>query len=261
MMNVIGEGDDVLLYLDGRRTYMVRVESGKQFHTHRGYVELGELIGRPYGSTVMSSLNISFYALKPLVRDRIMKTNRRTQVLYPKDIGHILLHVGVGAGSRVVEAGTGSGALTMALAEAVRPGGRIYSYDINPKFQGVAAGNIERAGLMEYVELKEGDITAGIEETDVDSVILDLATPWLVVHHAYEALAGSGVFVSFSPTIEQVMKTVYALKQHPFIEVETIELLLRNITVAENRTRPRTQMLGHSGYITAARKVIGEGNP
>jgi tRNA (adenine57-N1/adenine58-N1)-methyltransferase len=261
MMNVIGEGDDVLLYLDGRRTYMVRVEAGKQFHTHRGYVELGELIGRPYGSTIMSSLNISFHALKPLIRDRVLKTDRRTQVLYPKDIGFILLHVGVGAGSRVVEAGTGSGALTMALAEAVRPGGRIYSYDINPKFQGVAAGNIERAGLMEYVELKEGDITVGIDEADVDAVILDLATPWLVVSHAYEALAGSGVFVSFSPTIEQVMKTVYALKEHPFIEVETIELLLRNYTVAENRTRPRTQMLGHSGYITTARKVIPEGNP
>ena len=261
MMNVIGEGDDVLLYLDGRRTYMVRVEAGKQFHTHRGYVELGELIGRPYGSTIMSSLNISFHALKPLVRDRVLKTDRRTQVLYPKDIGYILLHVGVGSGSRVVEAGTGSGALTMALAEAVKPGGRIYSYDINPKFQGVAAGNIERARLMEYVELKEGDITVGIDESDVDAVILDLATPWLVVQHAYEALAGSGVFVSFSPTIEQVMKTVYALKEHPFIEVETIELLLRNYTVAENRTRPRTQMLGHSGYITTARKVIGEDNP
>jgi len=255
-MKVIGEGDDVLLYLDGRRTYMVRVEEGRQFHTHRGYVELGELIGRPYGSTVMSSLNVGFHALRPLVRDRILKTDRRTQVLYPKDIGYILLHVGVGAGSRVVEAGTGSGALTMALAEAVAPIGRVYSYDINPKFQGVAAGNIERAGLMEHVELKERDITEGIDEEDLDAVILDLATPWLVIPHAYEALAGSGVLVSFSPTIEQVMKTVVALKEHPFIEVETIELLLRNITVAENRTRPQTQMLGHSGYITAARKII-----
>ena len=257
-MGVIGEGDDVLLYLDDRRTYQVRVEAGKQFHTHKGFVELGDLVGRPYGSPAISSLGVRFHALRPLVRDRILKTDRRTQVLYPKDIGYLLLRMGIGAGSRVVEAGTGSGALTCALADAVRPDGNVYSYEINPRFQRVAAGNIERAGLMEYVDLKEGDVTEGIDETDVDAVVLDMATPWLVVPLAYDALAGSGVFASFSPTIEQVMKTVSALRERPFVEVETIELMLRRITVAENKTRPQTVMIGHSGYITSARKVLKE---
>jgi tRNA (adenine57-N1/adenine58-N1)-methyltransferase len=255
-MSSIAEGDDVLLYLDKKRTYMVRVEADRQFHTHKGFVELGELIGRPYGSPVVSSLGVEFHALRPLIRDRILKTDRRTQVLYPKDIGYLLLQLDVASGSRVVEAGTGSGALTMALASAVRPDGRVYTYEINPKFQRVAAGNIERAGLAEYVELKEGDVTGGIDEEGVDAVILDLATPWAVVPLAYEALAGGGVFASFSPTIEQVMKTVSEIREHTFIDVETVELIMRNITVAENKTRPQTLMIGHSGYLTTARKVL-----
>ena len=255
-MTNIGEGDDILLYLDGKRTYMIRVEAGSQFHTHKGYVELDEIIGRPYGSPLVSSLGIRFIALKPLIRDRILKTDRRTQVLYPKDIGYIMILLGVGSGCRVVEAGTGSGALTLSLVDAVRPDGIIYSYEINPKFQRVAARNIERAKLMDFVELREGDVTQGIEVANVDAVVLDMAVPWLVVPHAYEALAGSGVFVSFSPTIEQVMKTTYALKEMPFVEIKTIELMLRKITVAENKTRPQTQMLGHSGYITSARKIL-----
>ena len=255
-MNPIQEGDDIILYLDSRRTYMVKVEADKQFHTHKGFVELGELIGKPYGTTVISSLGISFYVIKPLIRDRILKTDRRTQVLYPKDISFILLQMGIEPGSRIVEAGTGSGALTMAMANIVRPDGIIYSYDINPKFQKVARGNIERAGLGDYVELKIGNITEGIAEQGVDGVILDMATPWLVVPHVYESLGGSGIFLSFSPTIEQVMKTVYEMNKLPFIEIETIELMLRNITVAENRTRPKTQMIGHSGYLTSARKII-----
>jgi tRNA (adenine57-N1/adenine58-N1)-methyltransferase len=257
-MGNISEGDDVLLYLDGSRTYMIRVEDGKQFHTHKGFIELGVLIGVPFGSRVVSSLGIKFYALKPLITDRILKTDRRTQVLYPKDVGYIIHRLDVGSGSRVVEAGTGSGALTMALAYAVRPDGRIYSYEINPRFQGVAMGNIERAGLLDYVELKGGDVTQGIDEEDVDAVVLDMATPWLVVQLAHDVLAGGGVFASFSPTIEQVMKTVSKLNEHPFVEIDTIELILRNITVAENRTRPQTRMVGHSGYITTARKVQGD---
>jgi len=255
-MNPIKEGDDIILYLDKRRTYMVKVEADRQFHTHKGYVEIGELIGKPYGTTLVSSLGISFYVIKPLIRDRILKTDRKTQVLYPKDISYILLQMGIGPGSRIVEAGTGSGALTMAMANIVRPDGMIYSYDINPKFQKVASRNIERSGLEDYVELKIGNITLGIDERGVDGVILDMATPWMVVPHVYESLGGSGMFLSFSPTIEQVMKTVAAIRELPFIEIETIELMLRNITVAENRTRPQTQMIGHSGYLTSARKII-----
>jgi tRNA (adenine57-N1/adenine58-N1)-methyltransferase len=255
-MSLIKEGDEILLYLDSRRTYKVKVEDTKQFHTHKGFIEFSDLIGRPYGIVITSSLGVSFYALKPLIRDRVLKTDRRTQVLYPKDIGYILFQLGLGSGSKVVEAGTGSGALTIALANAVRPEGKVYSYDILERHQNTARGNIDRSGLMPYVELKIGDVLECKLEGDLDAVILDMATPWFVVPRAWEALTGSGMFLSFSPTIEQVIKTVDQLRQHPFIEVETVELLLRNITVAHNKTRPKTQMIGHSGYLTTARKVL-----
>jgi tRNA (adenine57-N1/adenine58-N1)-methyltransferase len=255
-MTLIKEGDEIYLVLDHRRNYKVQVEQDKQFHTHKGFIELGEIIGKPYGIIVTSSLGVSFYVLKPLIRDRVLKTDRHTQVLYPKDISYILFQLGIGPGSRVVEAGTGSGALTMALANVVRPDGKIYSYDISEKHQNTAAKNIERSGLMPYVDLGIHDITQGIPHEDVDAVILDMATPWQVVKHAWDAMAGSAVFLSFSPTIEQVMKTTEELNNHPFIEVETIELMLREITVAYNKTRPKTQMIGHSGYLTSTRKVM-----
>ena len=254
-MTLIKEGDEIYLVLDHRRNYKVQVQKDKQFHTHKGFIELGELINQPYGITVTSSLGVSFYVLKPLIRDRVLKTDRRTQVLYPKDIGYILLQLGIGPGSTVVEAGTGSGALTMALANVVRPNGKVYSYDINEKHQNTAAKNIQKSGLMPYVDLDILDITKGIPQEDVDAVILDMATPWQVIEHAWKAMAGSAVFLSFSPIIEQVMKTTEELNKHPFIEIETVELMLREITVAYNKTRPKTQMIGHSGYLTSARKV------
>lgn len=254
-MTNIEEGDEIYLVFDQRQNYKLRVEDNKRFHTKKGFIELGDLIGKPYGITVTSSLGGSFYVLKPMIRDRVLKTDRRTQVLYPKDISYILFQMDLGSGSRVVEAGTGSGALTMAMANAVRPGGLIYSYDISEKHQRVAAKNIENSGMMPWVELKVHDITENIPENEVDAVFLDMATPWKVVPSAWEALAGSGIFMSFSPTIEQVMKTTEQLRSLPFIDIETIELLLREITVDHNKTRPRTQMIGHSGYLTSARKV------
>jgi tRNA (adenine57-N1/adenine58-N1)-methyltransferase len=255
-VKTIAEGDDVLLYLDRERTYQIHIKIGEQFHTHKGFINLGELIGKPFGAIFTSSLGVDFYLLKPLIRDRVLKTDRRTQVLYPKDIGYILYQLGIGNGSTVVEAGTGSGALTMSLANAVMPNGKIHTYEIDARSQKIAESNINRSGLRPYVDMKLGDITQGIEERNVDAVTLDMATPWLVIDHAWEALSGSGIFLSFSPTIEQVMKTVYALEKKPFIEIETVELIMRRITVAENKTRPETQMIGHSGYIITARKVI-----
>jgi tRNA (adenine57-N1/adenine58-N1)-methyltransferase len=254
-MTNIKEGDEIYLVFDQRQNYKLKVESNKRFHTKKGFIELGDLIGKPYGVTVTSSLGGAFYVLKPLIRDRVLKSDRYTQVLYPKDISYILFEMDLGSGSRVVEAGTGSGALTMAMANAVRPEGIIYSYDISEKHQRAAAGNIEKSGLMPYVELGIHDITESIPHEEVDAVFLDMAVPWKVVPSAWEALAGSGVFMSFSPTIEQVMKTTDELRKLPFIEIKTIELLLREITVDYNKTRPRTQMIGHSGYLTSARKV------
>jgi tRNA (adenine57-N1/adenine58-N1)-methyltransferase len=256
LTEIISEGDDVFLYLDRKRTYLVRVEAEKSFHTHKGYIQLGDLIGKEYGTRIVSSMGTEFVALKPNLRDHIFKTSRRTQISYPKDISLIIMYSGIGPGSRVVEAGTGTGALTSAIAHYIRPSGRVYTYELRQEFQKNAKKNLERAGLLDYVELKEGDITEGIEEKDVDAVVLDMATPWLVVPHAYTALKGSGILVSFSPTIDQVVKVVEALAEHGFVGVETVETLIRFMQVERGKTRPQTVMTGHTGYITFARKAL-----
>ena len=252
----IGEGDYMLLCLDPRRTYMVKVEAGKSFHTHKGFIKLDNLIGKEFGKTVQSSLGIEFTALKPSLTDYIMKSSRKTQITYPKDAALIVMFSGIGPGNRVVESGTGTGALTMALAHYVKPEGRVYSYELREEFQKNAEKNLKRANLLDFVELKSRDITDGIEERDLDTVVLDLAVPWLVVPHAYEALKPSGIIVSFSPTIDQVVKTTEALKENNFVFIETVECLMRAMQVERGKTRPHTMMTGHTGYITHARKTL-----
>jgi tRNA (adenine57-N1/adenine58-N1)-methyltransferase len=252
----ISEGDHVLIYLDARRTYMIRVQAGQSFHTHKGYLKLDELIGREYGEPVKSSLGIYFTTLKPALTDYIMKSSRNTQITYPKDAALIVMFSGIGPGSRVVEAGTGTGALTTALAHYVGPTGKVYTYELRSEFQKNAAKNLQRSKLIDYVEMKSGDVTEGIEERDLDAVVLDLAVPWLVVPHAYEALKPSGILVSFSPTIDQAVRTTEALKENGFIFIETVECLMRAMQVERGKTRPQTLMTGHTGYITHARKIL-----
>ena len=253
----ISEGDDVLLFLDPRRTYLVKVRRGERFHTHKGFVQFDDILGKMYGDKVSSSLGFSFYLFKPDIYDYLGKASRVTQIVYLKDAALIVAYSGIGPGSRVIEAGTGSGALTSVLAHYVRPGGKVYSYDVRAEFQERALRNLVRAGVSEFVELKVGDAVDGFGERGVDAVVLDLATPWLVVPRAYAALRGGGRLVSFSPTIEQVVKTVGALSEG-FVDVETVECISRRFKVKEGETRPETLMIGHTGYITHARKVTKE---
>ncbi len=255
MPELIREGDHVLLYLDRRRTYLVKVEKEKNFHTHKGFVKLDNLIGKSYGTKIKSNLNVEFVALKPVLRDYILKSFRKTQIMYPKDIALTIMFSGIGPGSKVVDAGTGSGALTTALAHFVKPKGHVYSYEVREKFVEIAKKNLTRSGLIDFVKLKNKDVIAGIDESDVDAVILDLATPWLVIPNAYTALKPSGTVISFSPTIDQVVKTVEALKENSFVDIETVECLMRGMQTERGKTRPHTLMTGHTGYITSARKA------
>jgi tRNA (adenine57-N1/adenine58-N1)-methyltransferase len=234
---------------------MIKVESGKAFHTHKGFIKFDDIIGREYGAIVQSSIGCNFIVLKPLLQDFIMKSARQTQINYPKDIALMVMFSGIGPGSRVVEAGTGTAALTTALAHYIQPKGKVYSYEIRSEFEKVAQKNLMKAGLADYVKLKNIDITTGIDEKEVDSVVLDMAVPWMVVPHAQIALKPGGTLVSFSPTIDQVVKTVEALNENGFANIETIECLMRGMQVERGKTRPHTLMTGHTGYITFARKA------
>lgn len=249
-------GDYILLHLSEKHSYLVRVEEGRTFHTHKGYIHFDNLIHKKFGIQVESSLGFNFTVLKPTLRDFIFKARRKTQITYPKDAALIIMFSGIGPGSRVVEAGTGAGSLTTALAFYVKPKGRVYSYELRPEFQQIAHKNLIKAGVEKYVELKIGDLTEGIHEKNVDAIVLDLATPWLVIPHAHSALIGSGGIISFSPTIDQVVKTDEALREKHFTDINTFECLMRRMQVARGKTRPQTLMTGHTGYITYARKSL-----
>nr|MDO8132780.1 tRNA (adenine-N1)-methyltransferase [Candidatus Njordarchaeum guaymaensis] len=257
--NIIHDGDYALIVLDDKRRWIVKLEAGGELHTHKGVVKFDDLLGREYGIVVESPEHKEFAVFKPIITDTaLLRMKRQTQIVYPKDSALIIVNCGIGPGSRVVEAGTGSGSLTAMLANSVRPTGRVYSYEVREEFISTAKKNLERAGVSSWVEIKNMDVTKGIRERDVDAVVLDLATPWLVIPFACEALKGSGILSSYSPTIEQTQKAVKALEENAFGDIQTFECLVRKILVREGKTRPETFMVGHTGYITFARKCFRE---
>lgn len=246
-----------MLFWDQRRQWLLRAERNRQFHTHKGVVNLLDVIGRRYGEKVRSSLGLDFLILRPTTYDFLAHVSRPTQIMYPKDIGFVLLKLGISSGKTVVEAGTGSGAMTIALANAVRPAGHVYSYEIRASFLESAERSLRRAGLEEYVTLKHRDAKDGFDEREVDAVLIDLGDPWTVIPQAWEALCGGAPIASFSPTMNQVEKTVLGLRGK-FANIQSYECLLREIRAEEGKTRPATIMVGHTGYLTFANKVYSD---
>jgi tRNA (adenine57-N1/adenine58-N1)-methyltransferase len=194
--------------------------------------------------------------LRPSAQDLRETMARGAQALTPKDLAAVLYQADVRAGSRVVEGGAGSGASTVALGRAVGPSGRVISYDVREDAIATARANTMAAGVDSHIEFRLGDIRKGIADTDIDSVLLDIEDPWRAVGPAWDALRPCGHLATFSPNMEQVKQTVSAMKTRPFIEVRTIELIEREIEVREVGVRPSFAPLGHTGYMTFARKVL-----
>lgn len=252
--NLISEGDEALLYVNEKKSWLVKIERGKKFHTHKGMVDLEELIGKPYGIEVRTTLGATLRVITSDYLDHLERIMRRTQVIYPKDTALITMLANVKPGSRVVECGTGSGALTSYLATHVAPSGRVYTYEVREEFQANARKNLEKLKLAPFVEMKLKDITTGIDEEGVDAVVLDMPTPWMIVESVKKALRMGGRVVSFSPTINQVEKTVEELNRVGFVNVKALELIMRTYKVKFNETRPDMIMVGHTGYIVSARR-------
>lgn len=264
--DLIKDNDLIFLILDGKRRWLMEVKSGDTFHTHRGIIEFNDIIGKKFGTCVFSrpykTAGYKFFVLKPLPSDYILHMARKTQIIYPEDAGLILIYSGIGPGSMVIEAGSGSGALSCILGNYVRPNGHVYSYDIREKSLNRAKKNVAKANLEEYVTIRFGNILEDeLNHKNFDSVVLDMPQPWQAIEIVKKYLKLSGTLVSFSPTIEQVKKTTFALKENEFIEINTYELIKRRIQVKPNATRPETRMVGHSGYITFARNLNNIKNP
>lgn len=258
----IQNGDYILIVYDETRRWLVQVKGGEAYHTNKGFIKFDDIIGKPYGVQIRTSKGHLFSIFTPTTADFLFKSVRQTQIIYPKDASFMLITAGIGPGSRVVEAGSGSGGMTSVLAFYVQPTGKVYGYEINEAFLRKAQKNIAHLKLENFVEFKNKDVLTGIEETDVDAVVIDLVTPWEVVELAYHALKAAGVFVSFSPTVVQVEKTIEALRTHNFGDIRIYELLLRPWQLSRKRLeviiRPQTQMIGHTGFLTFARKMSEE---
>ena len=255
LSQMIAEGAQVLLYQDSKRKWVTRASRTK-FHTHRGFVELGEAIGKKYGDSLKTSMGQPLFLFRPRAIDLVDVFDRPTQILYPKDIGYALYQLGVAAGDRVLEVGTGSGAMTACLARSVHPGGHVFSYEMRPEFLRAAQSNIEKAGLSEIVTFHNKDPAAGFDEVEVDAAVVDLGDPWKMVEPAWKALSGGGMLAGFTPTINQLEKLAEALRGGGFVILEAVEVLLRQLKTEAGKMRPESRMVGHTAYVTIARKIL-----
>lgn len=250
------EGDLVLLLSGDRKRFLVRLKAGETLHTHRGFIRHDDLIGKPLGRVVVTPIGHRFLVVEPSLDDLVRMLKRITQIVYPKDIGYVLLKMNIGPGKRVVEAGTGSGALALVMAHYVRPHGRVYSYEVRPDVLHLARRNLERLGLLDWVDLKERDIAEGFDETGVDACFLDVRTPWEYLPQVHAALKEGGFFGSVLPTANQVSRLLLELELHGFAFPEVEEILLRPYKAVAARLRPMDRMVAHTGFLVFARKVV-----
>lgn len=258
-MHVAQENDLVLLIAQDRKQFIVRLVSGGQLQTHRGCLNHDDLLGQPLGREVLSHLGYPFVVLQPSTSDLINELKRNTQIMYPKDIGYTLMKLSVAPGDRIIEAGAGSGALTVALSRAVGADGQIYSYEVRPDILNLARKNLEALGLAGRVSFKLRDIAEGFDETGVDALFLDVRQPWAYLAQVTAALKDSGFFGAILPTTNQVTELVRGLEeQQAFGHIEVEEVLVRPYKAVPGRLRPMDRMVAHTGYLIFARQVRRE---
>ncbi|MBT3336985.1 MAG: tRNA (adenine-N1)-methyltransferase [Anaerolineae bacterium] len=251
----IQDGDLVLLVGQRHKHYIITLKAGMDFQTHRGVLKHDEIIGQLWGTKLQSHMGNPFYVFQPSLADVLREMPRNTQILYPKDIGFIFITTGVGPGSRVLEAGTGSGSLTTALAYSVGDTGQVYSYEVRKPMQKLAQKNLKRLGLQERVDFKLRDIEEGFDETDIDMLFLDVQAPHDYIPQARAAIRPGGFFASLVPTFNQVEKLLLALNQHNFAFIETCEIMLRYYKPQPARLRPTDRMIAHTGFLVFGRRV------
>lgn len=260
-MRVFQNGERIHLIDKKGRHYAVTLKAGEVFQLSGQTIAHDLLIGEADGTVMTLSRGRRMIAIVPTLRDYVLKMPRGAQVIYPKDLAMISIWADVYPGARVFEAGTGSGALTMALLRAVGFRGCVVTYETREDFARMAIKNIERyMGVVPNLRLELKDVYHGIDRDDTkapfDRVILDLPEPWRVVPHAVSALRSGGVYLSYVPTIPQAMQTVEALERATvFAQIETFETLLRTWNIQGRSVRPDHRMIAHSGFITVARRV------
>ena len=246
-------GERVLLIDSKGRQYLVILVEGGQFHTHAGIIDHAQLLGQDEGTTVRSTTGARYTAVRPTLAEFVLRMPRDAQVIYPKDLGAILLLGDIFPGARVLEAGVGSGALSMTL---VRAGAEVVGYELRADFAQRATTNVAAflgEEAAERYRVEERDVYAGIDEAGLDRVVLDLAEPWQVVKHAEAALRPGGILVAYTPSIMQAAHLREVLAESHFELAQTVEHLARTWHVEGQAVRPDHRMVAHTGFLTSAR--------
>lgn len=258
LTSIAQAGDLALMVSAQKKRFLIRLAAEEQLHTHRGIIKHNDLIGQTWGTRVYSHLGSAFLLLQPSIADLLLETRRNTQIMYPKDVGFILVNLDIGPGKRVLEAGSGSGAFTTLLAFIVGETGHVYSYEQKEAAQNLARKNIAKVGLEQRVTFKHRDIAEGFDEQEVDALFLDVPNPYDYLVQVRTALKTGGFFGCILPTMNQVSKILIALRHEKFSFIDVCELLLRYYKTASQRLRPTDRMVAHTGYLVFARPIIDD---
>jgi len=255
--SLIAQAGDLAQLVGPRgKNFIIRLAHAEKLHTHRGILDHDGLIGKPWGCQVYSHLNRSFMLLQPSLADILNDIRRSTQIMYPKDIGFILVTMGIGPGQNVLEAGTGSGAFTAALAYTVGKEGHVTTYEMRPEVQKLAQKNLAGIGLSDRVTFKLRNIEDGFDEQGIDALFLDLPNPYDYTSQVRAALKPGGFFGSILPTTNQVQRLLVALTRDNFAFIEVCDLMMRYYQVDPDRFRPVDRMVAHTGYLIFARPIL-----
>ncbi len=259
----LGPGEPVLLIDRKQRRYLITLKPGATADLRGGKLSHDELLGSAEGRPVTTTRGERFLMVRPTLADFVLEMPRGAQVIYPKDLSAILLAADIYPGASVLEAGTGSGALTMALLRAVGPSGTVYSYEIRDDFARRAAQNIEwYLGPQDRLVMRAQDVYDAIPDRPLDRIVLDVPEPWRVVRHAVEALRPGGILLSYLPTVPQTVQLVETLRRSGvFALVETTETLLRPWNIEGQSVRPAHRMVAHTAFLTTARRVEATAGP
>jgi tRNA (adenine57-N1/adenine58-N1)-methyltransferase len=246
-------GDLAMLLTSRRKRFFVLLSPGEELQTHEGIFRHEALIGAAWGSIVESHLGVRCVLLRPSLQDILLHIKRRSQIIFPKDIGYILLQLSIRPGATVMELGTGSGALTTALAWSVGTTGRVISYDRREDFQALARENLARLGLEGLVEFRLEDVSESLGTEPVDALFMDLPRPEQYLPQAHAVLSNGGSFGAILPTTNQVSDLLAEMERHPFEDVDVCEILLRHYKRVPERLRPTDRMVAHTGFLVFAR--------
>jgi tRNA (adenine57-N1/adenine58-N1)-methyltransferase catalytic subunit len=253
----IVEGSYVLFFYQSTKNWLTKIEKTKKLHTHIGVIDFDEILELEYGSSIITSKQKKVYLIEPTIYDFVMKSDRKTQIVYPKDLGYIAIRTGLRSGSNVLEIGTGSASLTSFFASLVEPSGHVYTYDVNEEFMEIARKNLKKSGMEKNVSMFKHDIMKqGLDLSDIDIAIIDLGDPWNVLQTVHDCLKGSGCVAIICPTMNQLEKTSKHMNEIGFTDIESSELMIRNIEAREGKTRPSMRMIGHTTYLLFGRKFI-----